>query len=107
MLKSKSKIFLYIFTLAFFSIVGNTIFNAFAHSFSSDETSLFLSFVDEIKVQDKLIKKFLSENDYDKAQKHLSRISQLHSDEIRDELSERNERIANEITYTISVIDDK
>ncbi|HET9774753.1 MAG TPA: hypothetical protein VFP25_07195 [Nitrososphaeraceae archaeon] len=76
MLKSKSKIFLYIFTLAIFSIVGNTIFNPFAHSFSSDETSLFLSFVDEIKVQDKLIKKFLSENDYDKAQKHLSRISQ-------------------------------
>jgi len=107
MLKSKSKIFLYIFTLAIFSIVGNTIFNPFAHSFSSDETSLFLSFVDEIKVQEKLIKKFLSENDYDKAQKHLSRISQLYSDEIRDELSERNERIANEITDTISVIDDK
>jgi hypothetical protein len=63
--------------------------------------------VDEIKVQEKLIKKFLSENDYDKAQKHLSRISQLYSDEIRDELSERNERIANEITDTISVIDDK
>jgi hypothetical protein len=63
--------------------------------------------VDEIKVQDKLIKKFPSESDYDKAQKHLSRISQLYSDEIRDELSERNERIGNEMTDTISVIGDQ
>jgi len=106
MLKSKSKIFLYVFTLAFISTGGNTISNVFAHSFSTDETSLFLSFVDEIKVQDKLIKKFVSEDDYDKAEKHLSRISQLYTDEIRDELSEKNERIANEITETISVIDD-
>lgn len=63
--------------------------------------------MDEIKVQDKLIKKFLSESDYDKAQKHFSRISQLNSDEIRDELSERNEPIGNEMTDTISVIGDQ
>jgi hypothetical protein len=75
MLKLKSKIFLSIFKFAFISTGGNTILNAFAHSFSTDETSLFLSFVDEIKVQDKLIKKFVSEDDYDKAEKHLSRIS--------------------------------
>jgi heptaprenylglyceryl phosphate synthase len=31
----------------------------------------------------------------------------LYTDEIRDELSERNERIANEITDTISVIGDQ
>ena len=105
MLKLKSKIFPSIFTLAFISTGRNTIFNAFVHSFiDTDETSLFLSFVDEIKVQDKLIKKFVSEDDYDKAEKHLSRISQLYTDEIRDELSERNERITNEITDTISVI---
>jgi hypothetical protein len=88
-------------------LIAGSIINSYGHTFTSDETSFYLTFVDEINVQKDLIKKFLQEGKYDKAHDHLTRMAELYTDDLKDELAEKNKRISTEISATISSIGDQ
>ena len=101
-LRALSVLFLLIITI---SISNNQIY---AHTFSTNDSVVFLALVDKLKTQAQLIEQFILENDYDSAFKHAQLLKQLYNNDTNKEIQEKNERIANEISSfikTFSLID--
>lgn len=88
-------------------LLSTPIISSYGHTFTSDETSLYLTFIDEMKVQKNLIKKYMQEGNYDFAQAHLTRMVELYTDELKEELAEKNKRVSTEISSTIFNIGDQ
>ena len=88
-------------------LVSRSLNSNYEHTFTSDETSFYLTFVDEINVQKDLVKKYLNDGDYDNAQDHLTRMNELYTDEIKNELAEKNQRISKEISSSIRGVGDQ
>lgn len=74
----------------------------YGHTFTTDESVLFLNLVDKLKAHAKLIEQSILEDDYKSAIQHANLLKQLYSKEINDEIEEKNKRIANEISSIIN-----
>jgi hypothetical protein len=101
-LRALSVLFLLIITI---SISNNQIY---AHTFSTNDSVVFLALVDKLKTQAQITEQFLLENDSDSAIKHVQLLKQLYNNDTNKEIQEKNERIANEISSfikTFSLID--
>jgi hypothetical protein len=82
----------------------------YAHTFSTNESVIFLALVDKLKTQAQLIEQFILGNDYDSAIKHAQLLKQLYNNDTNKEVQEENKRVANEISSSIktfSLIDPK
>ena len=91
---------------SFTIIFGNTslfsLENSFAHDFSSDESAQFLTIVDKIKVESELAANSSDNNNLSLAQLHANNALLNYDSHTKDEISERNERIANELDDTLN-----
>jgi hypothetical protein len=99
-------------TVLFFLIIITTFLTIqiYAHTFSTNESVIFLALVDKLKTQAQLIEQFLLENDYDSAINHVQLLKQLYNNDTNKEVQEENKRVANEISLSIkkfSMIDPK
>lgn len=74
--------------------------NSFAHNFSPDESAHFLTIVDKIKVESELAANSTGNNS--SAQLHANNALLNYDSHTKDELGERNERIANELDDTLN-----
>ena len=74
--------------------------NSFAHNFSLDESAHFLTLVDKIKVESELAAN--STGNLSSAQLHANNALINYDSHTKDELGERNERIANELDDTLN-----
>ena len=80
------------------SIVGNS----FAHTFTNNESAAFLALIDNMKIQESLIQQSISSGNTDIAKQHIDKLKELYSNHTNEEIAEKNERIANEISTTIN-----
>jgi len=94
---------------SFTIIIGSVSFlsfeNSFAHNFSPDESAHFLTIVDKIKVETQLAANSTGDNKPNNkslAQIHANNALQSYDSHTQDEISERNERIANELNDTLN-----
>jgi hypothetical protein len=74
----------------------------FGHDFAGDESASFLSLMDQIQTEMNLINNNLVANEKSLAQDHLNKINELYTEDIKKEIAERNERIANEISSVLN-----
>lgn len=96
-LRALSVLFLLIITI---SISNNQIY---AHTFSTNDSVVFLALVDKLKTQAQLTEQFFLENDYDSTLKHAQILKLLYNNDTNKEIQEKNERIANEISSFIKI----
>ena len=81
------------------SIYTNQIFG---HNFAGDESASFLALMDQIQTEVSLINTNLVDNNQPLAKDHLNKINELYTKNIKNEIAERNDRIANEISSIIN-----
>ena len=83
---------------------GSSIYNnkIYGHNFAGDESSSFLALMDQIQTEMSLINTNLIDNNQSLAKDHLKQINELYTKNIKKEIAERNERIANEISSIIN-----
>ena len=73
------------------------------HNFAGDESASFLALMDQMQTEMNLIDtNFITNNNQSLAKDHLNEINELYTENIKKEIAERNERIANEITSIIN-----
>ena len=86
-------------------IISMPIINSeiYGHTFTTDESVLFLTLVDKLKTHAKLTEQFILGNNHESAIQHSNLLKQLYTKEINDEIEEKNERIANEISSFINI----
>lgn len=85
-------------------LFGSNIYNhqIYGHNFAGDESATFLALMDQIQTEMDLINTNLVANNQSLAKEHLNNIDELYTKNIKKEIAERNERIANEITSVIN-----
>ena len=83
---------------------GSSIYNnkIYGHNFAGDESASFLALMDQIQTEMSLINTNLIDNNQSLAKDHLKQINELYTKNIKKEIAERNERIANEISSIIN-----
>ena len=81
------------------SIYKNKIYG---HNFAGDESASFLALMDQIQTEVSLINTNLIDDNQSLAIDHLKQIKVLYTKNIKKEIAERNERIANEISSFIN-----
>ena len=83
---------------------GSSIYNnkIYGHNFAGDESASFLALMDQIQTEMSLINTNLIDNNQSLAKDHLKQIKDLYTKNIKKEIAERNERIANEISSIIN-----
>ena len=74
----------------------------FGHNFAGDESATFLALMDQIQTEMSLINTNLIDNNQPLAKDHLNKINELYTKNIKNEIAERNDRIANEISSIIN-----
>src|SRR5919112_1046004 len=86
-------------------IIAMPIINSeiYGHTFTTDESVLFLTLVDKLKTHAKLTEQFVIGNNHESAIQHSNLLKQIYTKEINDEIEEKNERIANEISSFINI----
>ncbi|HEX2406920.1 MAG TPA: hypothetical protein VHJ38_06900, partial [Nitrososphaeraceae archaeon] len=84
------------------TLIISTIGNSFAHTFTNDESAVFLALIDNMKIQASLIQQSISSGNIDIAKQHIDKLKELYSNHTNEEIAEKNERIANEISTTIN-----
>ena len=91
--------------LLFLLIIAMPIINSeiYGHTFTTDESVLFLTLVDKLKTHAKLTEQFVLGNNHESAIQHSNLLKQIYTKEINDEIEEKNERIANEISSFINI----
>ena len=80
------------------TIVGNSL----AHTFTNNESAAFLALIDNMKIQASLIQQSISSGNIDIAKQHIDKLTELYSNHTNEEIAEKNERIANEISTIIN-----
>ncbi|HJS65423.1 MAG TPA: hypothetical protein VJ767_11290 [Nitrososphaeraceae archaeon] len=78
--------------------------NAYAHTFSSDESASFLITIDEIKAQGDLIQMAINSKDTESIISHMNKLKDLYSEDINKEISEKSKRISTEIYSIVNSI---
>ena len=77
--------------------------NVYGHNFAGDESASFLALMDQVQTEMNLINTNLIADNQSLAKAHLNQINELYTKNIKKEIAERNERIANEISAVINV----
>ena len=95
------------FTIIIGSVNLFSIQNSFAHDFSPDESAHFLTIVDKIKVESELAANSTDNNNLSSAQLHANNALLNYDSHTKDELGERNERIANELDDTLNQLSEQ
>ena len=72
------------------------------HNFAGDESASFLALMDQMQTEMNLTNTNVNANNRSLDQDHLNEINKLYTETIKKEISERNERIANEISSIIN-----
>ena len=72
-------------------IIAMPIINSeiYGHTFTTDESVIFLNLVDKLKAHAKLIEHFILEDDYESAFQHANLLKQLYNKEINHEIKEK------------------
>jgi hypothetical protein len=102
----------YPLVLLFVSIIFSTVFfgntnnffiiqNVYAHIFTTDDTSSFLSFVDQLQVESELVQTNLVNNNLSLAQKHANKAASLLTPSIIVEIAEKNQKVADDLTTAV------
>ena len=81
--------------------------NSFAHNFSPDESAHFLTIVDKIKVESSLVTNSTVNDNQSSAIKHAIYALNTYDSHTNHELSEKNERVANELNSTLHQLLDQ
>jgi hypothetical protein len=83
---------------------SNSYYNhqVYGHNFAGDESASFLALMDQIQTEMDLININLVANNQQLAKEHLNNIDELYTKNIKKEIAERNQRIANDITSAIN-----
>lgn len=103
--KIRITILLPIFVIISIGIGSYSLEKSFAHNFSPDESAHFLTIVEKIKVESALAANSAGGNsNQSSAQIHANSALQSYGSHTKDELSERNERIATELDYTLNTL---
>jgi hypothetical protein len=76
----------------------------FGHNFAGDESASFLALMDTLQTEMKLINTNIIANNQSLAKDHLDKINELYTEAIKKEISERNERVANDISSVIKEV---
>ena len=74
----------------------------YGHNFAGDESASFLALMDQMQTEMNLTNTNVNANNQSLAKDHLNEINKLYTETIKKEISERNERIANEISSIIN-----
>ena len=74
----------------------------YGHNFAGDESASFLALMDQMQTEMSLINTNLIDDNQSLAKDHLKQIKELYTKNIKKEIAERNERIANEISSIIN-----
>jgi hypothetical protein len=95
--------------LCIFAVLATLLFSSYnnqqiyGHNFAGDESASFLALMDQMQTEMNLIDtNFFTNNNQSLAKDHLNEINELYTENIKKEIAERNERIANEITSIIN-----
>jgi len=96
--------------LSIIAIISTIIFSnsqnvAYAHTFSGDESASFLTLIEEISTRSHLIEKELIYN-VTLAQKLAENISQIVTSEDLEEISEKNQLVANSLNESLSDLEN-
>ena len=85
-------------------LFGSSIYNhqIYGHNFAGDESASFLALIDHMQTEMKLINSNLVANNQSLAKEHLNNIDELYTKNIKKEISERNKRVANDISSVIN-----
>ena len=103
--KIRITILLPIFAIISIGIGSYSLENSFAHNFSPDESAHFLTILEKIKVESALAANSAGGNsNQSSAQIHANSALQSYDSHTKDELSERNERIATELDDTLNTL---
>lgn len=89
-----------ILTLSIFS--GTTL--SFAHNFSTNESAMFIALVELIKTEAQLVEDNIANNNMSLAGEHADRAISLLTDNITSEIAERNQRVADELSTTLTTL---
>jgi hypothetical protein len=83
---------------------GSNIYNhkIYGHNFAGDESASFLALMDQMQTEMSLINTNLIDDNQSLAKDHLKQIKELYTKNIKKEIAERNERIANEISSILN-----
>jgi hypothetical protein len=76
----------------------------FGHNFSTDESASFIALVDMIKTQAQLVQDNRASNNMSLASEHADDALALLTDNVTSEIAERNQRIADELTTTLTTL---
>lgn len=76
----------------------------FGHNFSTDESASFIALVDLIKTQAQLVQDNIASNNISLASEHADDALALLTDNVTSEIAERNQRIADELTTTLTTL---
>jgi hypothetical protein len=76
----------------------------FGHNFSTDESASFIALVDMIKTQAQLVQDNIASNNMSLASEHADDALALLNDNVASEIAERNQRIADELTTTLTTL---
>lgn len=85
---------------------NNSLLNAYGHTFSSNESASFLSFVDQLQIESELVQTNLANDSTSLAQEHAKKAGSLLTSNITTEIAEENQRVANELTRAINDLQD-
>ena len=103
--KIRITILLPIFVIISIGIGSYSLEKSFAHNFSPDESAHFLTILEKIKVESALAANSAGGNsNQSSAQIHANSALQSYDSHTKDELSERNERIATELDDTLNTL---
>jgi len=78
---------------------------AFGHNFSSNESAIFLALINEIKAQAQLVQENLLNNNISLANEHATKASTLVTDTVNNEISERNQRLADDLENALTTLE--
>lgn len=89
-----------IFILLIFSGVPITL----GHSFTSNESAVFLALIDAIIAEAQLVQENLANNSISLASEHANRASALFTESVNDEIAERNQRLADDLSNSLTTL---
>jgi hypothetical protein len=109
---NQQPLFLVVYAVLIISLFNtNNFFNsgAYGHDFIPDESASFLSFANQLKTESELVQSNLANSNVDLAKEHAIRAIELlnSTDPInnvlwKDEIAERNQRVANDLVRAVS-----
>ena len=86
------------------SIVSGSITMSFGHNFSTDESASFIALVDLIKTEAQIVQENIASNNMSLASEHADDALALLIDYVTKEIAERNQRIADDLTTTLTTL---